>query len=223
MILAAILLIVGVMSSDSGPISGTYNARGVMDSTFCQLTITEDGRADFEFILNNDARRGLEFPKLFQVRDMNYEYDDVSREIRFMTRAEDEDRPIVKEMKKYFEPLGEFKIPITAIWTEDGNIGATVMRLDIELELSKSVWDMEEMLNGLKTGEGVGAGMTTSSTTSTTVTTSTSSPSTSAAHVVGVATGPGKDYERLTLSFSLMLVVVLMPLADGVIDWVKFL
>ena len=231
-ILIALMPLFGTtMGGPRVPVSGTYNARGLYDTSFSQLRLdTENGKADFEFILNNDVKAGLEYPRLFQITNMDYElYQNGT--LKFLTKPEDNDREMVKEMKKYFTPLGVFNIPIEAAWTEDGTIVASIMLLDAELSpvTSGDIWDMDDMLKQLK-GE--------LTTTSSPVAAANSrleddvppNPLVAAASsdvVIATAAspppdGPGKSSTMTSLTFFIFLVTIIFPLAEGMTGWLLY-
>ena len=231
-----------VSSDNSAPVTGVYNARSVADLWVCQMKINADTRvAEFEFILNNNAGRNLMYPKYFKVDNIDYEFNEVNSTILFLTNPEDPDREIVRDMREYFAPLGELKIPIEAAWTEDGSIVASIIVLDVDLVQNDEL-DMNAMLSefqkNLQKGRQTSIFIQTtspvpnSSVTSTSleeeVSFSSAPDEKSVRPIVAAAVNSNKSTSTRNGSFSISFILITVlfvsfPLAQGMLEWLIYL
>ena len=235
---ARLFYIIHLVSGDNAsPVTGVYNARSVADLWVCQMKLNVETRlADFEFILNNDARRNLTYPKYFKLENMDYEFNHLNSTISFLTNPEDSDREVVRDMVDYFAPLGELKIPIEAAWTEDGSIVASILVLDIEL-IQNGEMDFEQIYQEMKSARD--AGITTSLFIEEAYGTDEPSVSTAATSTPNeptvlskkeaprplVAAAKSATSTPIKLSLPLLLITVLLasfPLAQGALDWLMY-
>jgi hypothetical protein len=233
--------IISLVAGDySSPVTGVYNARSGANLWVCQMKLNVETKlANFEFILNNDARRNLTYPKYFKLENMDYEFNDLNSTISFLTNPEDSDREVVRDMVEYFAPLGDLKIPIEAAWTEDGSIVASILVLDIELIQGDEI-DMENVYQEMKTDREAGietslfieetvsdVTIEPSEISETTTSESTSTPPTDRTRdaprpLVAAAKSVPVQY-KLSLPFFIATVLFAsFPLAQGAFDWLIY-
>ena len=148
-------VLLAVVATATGPLSGAYSEKGPAGAWICQLTLDADARmATFEFILNNGCgRANLENPKYFKMENLPYTFNEVESTLTFLHNGE-EKRKEVADMIEFFKPLGNFPVPVETRVSEDGDIFAKILLVSARMKLSEAPLDMQAMFNEIKARRG---------------------------------------------------------------------
>ena len=128
--------------------SASYYDQSPYNLWATQLTLNEEEMtADFEFVLNTDSGKNLEYPKYFNLIGLKFSRNEDN--LTFLNNPEDLDRADVKAMIEFFSPLGQFPTPVLTT-VRDDTVYATILLVSAGMKRQDTRKNMKELVTKLE-------------------------------------------------------------------------
>lgn len=189
------------------PLVGVFNEIGPSEAYYSQMVLHANATADFSFLINSGCgRHKIPAPLLWEIKNMDY-ITNADGTLSFLTKPEDANRTEIVDINKVFATMGTFKLPIKVRVSADNTLLANVLRLSVNLK-QQPMMDMKKLLSKLKGEPEI------------------ESPTAAAPSCcdhksekpVDLAAAP-----QASATAQLSWLLVAMPLAAGMTDWLSYL
>ena len=196
------LAILGLIGGAAGELVGVFNEIGPAEIYYTQMVLHANGTADFGFLVNSACgKHNVPFPRLWEMRNMDY-VDHGNGTLTFLHRPEDAVRPEIVDINKVFSTMGTFKLPVRVDVSPQKQLVTRILKLSVFLK--EQPWiDLAQVFHRLS-GD------------------STTSPALIDTYTRVNTPGIVEMAQSGTVSCFALGVLVAMPLAAGMTDWLSF-
>lgn len=124
---------------------GSYSYVFNSDLYALQVTVNSNSTANFDFIINNDCEKNVEYPKHWSFAGMPVEFNSTSNELVFLQNTTGYESQL-EDIQRTFENVGPLVTPIRVQAAQDGSsIQASVIKLNCVARRTNEPLDMEAL------------------------------------------------------------------------------
>ena len=190
---SAVSVVCGVDVPDF--VVGTYSYVFNNDLYALQLSVYSNSTADFDFIINNDCEKDVVYPKHWAMHGLKVDYNETEHELGFLESL-DGYESIIDDIRTTFEKVGPLVTPIRVKVADDGSsIQANIIKVHCSVPKTSDPIDMAALQKQFS-GE-------------------------SDATVPPIIAGESSAKSSSSMP-SWTSVMVVTPLAAGMLDWLTF-